>query len=78
MTQPLRSRVAAEVRAEIARQGITYATISDASDISRSSLSRKLAGASEFTLGELVRIAAALNVQASELIARAEMESAAA
>lgn len=78
MTHGFRERVAAEVRAEIGRQGVTASSVSERADISRSALSRKLCGAADFTLEELVRVADVLNVPASALVARAEAAEVAA
>lgn len=65
-------RVAAEVRAEMARQGLTPSTVAAACDMSRSSLHRKLAARSDFTLPEAASVSAALGLTLSALVERAE------
>lgn len=64
--------VAAEVRAEIARQGVTQRSVADASDIHRVSLGRKLRGQTDFYLDEFLRVCEAIHTSPSELIRRAE------
>ena len=75
---PFRDRLAGEVRAEIARQGLTLVNVADAADIARSSLSRKLAGKQDFKMAELTRVAAVLDIPPSTLVARAEAAEVAA
>lgn len=72
MSHPTPANVAAEVRAEMARQGITAAGLSEATGISRASLSRKLRSGS-LTLPEAIRVAEVLRVPLAELIRRAEL-----
>lgn len=67
----------AEVRAEMARQGVTASKIAEASDISQPSLSRKLTGAREFTLIELLQVCGALGVSLATIARRAETQVAA-
>lgn len=67
----------AEVRAEMARQGVTASKIAEASDISQPSLSRKLTGAREFTLLELLQVCGALDVSLTTIARRAESQVAA-
>lgn len=67
-----RQAIAAEVRAEIARQGLTAATVASRSDMTTTTMSRKLAGRVDFTLTELCRVAESLGIKASDLVARAE------
>lgn len=62
----------AEVRAEMARQGVTASKIAETTDISQPSLSRKLSGAREFTMSELLTVLATLDVTLATLAARAE------
>lgn len=62
----------AEVRAEMARQGVTASKIAEATDISQPSLSRKLSGAREFTTSELLTVLGALDVTLATIAARAE------
>ena len=61
-----------EVRAEMARQGITRQTLADRTDISVWAIGRALSGQRDFSLTEVLSIAAALGLPASELVARAE------
>lgn len=63
-----RSAVAAEVRAELARAGIRQADLADLAEISPQALSRKLHGKTPITVEELLRIAAALNLNPSDLL----------
>ena len=70
-TPTLGSQVAAEVRAEMARQDITRATLAVATDIPPYTLSRRLSGTGDLTVTELMRIAGALGVPAADLIERA-------
>jgi len=60
----------------MARQGVTAATIAQAADISRTSLSRKLNGHNEFTVAEMFRVAATLGIPLSDLLRRAELVAA--
>lgn len=72
MNIPTTTGVASEVRAEMARQGITMANMAVATDISRASLSRKLNGTGDFTLAEMIRVSDFLNMTLSDLVRRAE------
>lgn len=65
-------RLAAEIRAEAARQGVTAASLSVSTDIPRSTMSRKLSGASDLSVGEAASICSALGVSLSDLVRRAE------
>lgn len=65
------ANLVAEVRAEMARQATTATRLSQASGIGQSSLSRKLSGASPFTLGEVLSVCDALGITLAELAARA-------
>ena len=60
--------VAEEVRAHLARKRISQAAAAKALGISQSSLSRRLVGASSFTVDEIYRLAALFDIRASELI----------
>jgi DNA-binding XRE family transcriptional regulator len=57
MPQPPVKRVAGEVRAEMARQGVTQAQLAAAINLSQSTLSRRLNGDRSFTLTDLLAIA---------------------
>ncbi len=60
--------VAAEVRAMIARQRLSQTVVADRADIARSTLSRKLQGATPFTIDELYRLAEVFGIDAAELL----------
>ena len=66
------AQLAAEVRAEMARQGVTAAKVAAATNISPASLSRRLNGTSDFTVAEMFRVAGFLQVTLSDLLRRAE------
>ena len=66
------SDLVGEIRAEMARQKLTLANVTQATDISRTSLSRKLNGSYEFTIKELFQVSAFLGVPFSELLHRSE------
>jgi len=76
MNPPTTAGLAGEVRAEMARQGVTAASMARAIDVSRTSLSRKLNGRNEFTVAEMFRVAAFLGMTLSDLLRRAEMVAA--
>ena len=63
-----RMATAAEVRAAIARTGITLKEISGKVDLSLSVLSRKMRGSAPLSVEEIVAIALAIDVQPTELI----------
>lgn len=69
--------VAAEIRAEAARQGVTFLALAEGSGMSIKTCSRKLRGHSGITTTDLWRLAHVLGVSASELVARAEAVDAA-
>lgn len=64
--------VASEVRAEIARKGLTVRSVAQSADLHRVSLGRKLRGQSDFYLAEFIAVCAAIGVQPSVLMERAE------
>lgn len=70
--------VAAEVRAEIAKQGIEVRALSEESGIPRGRLSNRLNEHREFTLGELNAIGEVLGVPGWEFHRRASKQKAAA
>lgn len=72
MDNPTAQRVAAEIRAEMARQGVTAGTVAQATDMSRSTLHRKLTDRTAFTVTEAARVCTALGVPLSEMVRRAE------
>lgn len=63
-----RDRVAANVRAEIARVGIRRAEVASALGLSYAGLSRRLSGAVAFDVDELAALAVLLNVPSSLLL----------
>lgn len=65
-----REQVAAEVRAEMARQRISLTELADATSISPSTLRRRLDSVSPFDVDELDRVAGALGVSPDQLFAR--------
>lgn len=64
--------VAAEVRAEAARQGISISHLAEAARVTPKTCARKLRGRSGITTTDLWNFAHVLGVDASELVARAE------
>lgn len=64
--------VAGEIRAEVARQRLTWRTLAQTTDITPSTLSRRMADPASLSLGELVAICSALGITPSVLLARAE------
>jgi transcriptional regulator with XRE-family HTH domain len=62
MTQSLTQRVAAEVRAEVARQNVTQVELSRILEIAQPSVSRRLNGKFPFDTDELDKLAAAFGV----------------
>jgi transcriptional regulator with XRE-family HTH domain len=71
-TRTLNERVAAEVRASIARKGISQSIVADGAAMSNASLSRKLRGQYPFAVDELLAIAPLLDTTASAILAAAE------
>lgn len=64
--------VAAEVRAEMARQKVTVSDLSDILNIRRATLSERVNGNQPFTAGLLSQVCKALRVSASSLTQDAE------
>lgn len=64
--------LAGEVRAQLARIGLSQADLAERSTLSTATLSRKLSGRHTFTLLEVELIADSLGIRASELLRRAE------
>jgi transcriptional regulator with XRE-family HTH domain len=62
MTQSLTQRVAAEVRAEVARQNVTQFELARILEIAQPSVSRRLNGKHPFDTDELDKLAAAFGV----------------
>jgi transcriptional regulator with XRE-family HTH domain len=63
-----RRRIAAEVRAEIARQQKTQREIADAIGIEQASLQRRLVGARSFRAEELAALAEVLGVPVGQFM----------
>lgn len=59
--------IAAEVRAELARQGLSQSALAGMLGWSQVTVSRRLRSAGQFTVGELEQVSQALNVSLSEL-----------
>lgn len=72
MQTNLTASLRGEIRAEMARQGLTRQSLAVASDMSVWALGRALSGSRDFGFSEVVDVAAALGVSPAELIARAE------
>ncbi len=75
-TLTITQRVAAEVRASIARKGVNQSAIAEQAGMSNASLSRKLRGQYPFDVAELIAIAPLIGTTASALMAAAEAEMA--
>lgn len=67
-----RTSIAAEIRAEVARQKVSKATLAQATDIHVDTLRRRLDGHMPFYAEELVAICHFLNIPVAELLERAE------
>ena len=72
-----RARIAAEVRAELARQNKTRASLSQATGISVDTLRRRLDGVRPFYMDELDSITLFLGIPLVEFVARTESTEAA-
>lgn len=77
-TTTSRNRVAGEVRASIARSGMKPFRIAQDAGIPQSTLSRRLSGKSAFSVDELIKIAAVLDVEVSTFFPSMRQRSAAA
>lgn len=67
-------RLAAEVRAEMARQQVNNPRLADATGIPRVTLWRRLRADSDFTVDELMSVAEFLGLSVQELIDRARAQ----
>lgn len=74
----LAQRVAAELRAEMARQRMTTPRLAHAAGITTSTLRRRLSGESSLTFDEVQTIADCLGINAMRLITTAAPDLAAA
>ena len=68
-----RAAIAGEIRAELARQGLSYTACAAATHISPSTLSRRLAGTKPFLLEEMQSIAQFLGIKLSDLTERTDV-----
>ena len=68
VAERIATRIGANVRAEMARRGIVQQTLADELDISRQSLSNRLAGVMAFRADELVKVADFLGVPVERLL----------
>ncbi len=68
VTQSLPDTVAAEVRAEAARQGIRHRVIAERLGLSQAQVSERMRGGIEFRLSELEQIADLLGVRVQDLM----------
>lgn len=68
MSQRATDYVAAEVRAELGRQGRDQTWLAAQLDVSVMWISRRLRGLTEISVDDLVRIAECLNVPASQFL----------
>jgi transcriptional regulator with XRE-family HTH domain len=57
-----------EIRVNMARKRITQATVAAHLEISRSAMSRRMLGMSDFTVDELYRLAGLFDVSVSDLL----------
>lgn len=71
-----RSAIAGEVRAAVAREGVSARSLAREVEMSPASLSRKLRGDVSFSVEELIAIANFLDVSVTSLIPRAESAAA--
>lgn len=78
MNKPATDAVVLEVRAEMARQQLTIADMSERCGLSVPQLNRRLTGTVELTMADALLISDGLGVALSTLIARAEQAKAAA
>lgn len=69
--------LAREVKAELARQGLTQRALAKRLDVPYRTVQHRLSGRVDIRLTDLDRIATALDVKVSDLMARAEGGSAA-
>lgn len=68
MPKPLNATIAAEVRAEVARQSLTQQQLADRLGEQQWWVSRRLTGLVPFEAAELVRVAEALGVPVTQFL----------
>jgi transcriptional regulator with XRE-family HTH domain len=66
--QPLAKRLTANVRAELARRGISHRDAAQALGLTQSAASRRMRGDVEFSLSEVEQLAALLEIPVTELL----------
>lgn len=71
MNYPSTDKLAAEVRAEMARQRLTPIDVANGTDISYATIKRRLAGQYPFTMEEFGAVARFLGIEVTELYSRA-------
>lgn len=71
-----RSRLAEEIRVELARQQKTYTQLAAAMGVSKNTVTSRLTGRYPFLVDEVAACAAFLGLTTSELIARTEDDAA--
>lgn len=71
VNQTRTAQVAANIRAELARQRVSQRTLADELKMSPAALSNRLAGATPIDVNELSAIADALGVEPADLLGRA-------
>lgn len=69
MTQTLSGAVAANIRAELARQRVSQAQVAERLGLSQAAVSRRLTGQTPFELDEVATVADLLAVAPSHLLA---------
>lgn len=69
LTDQISERIAAEVRAELARQALTQQELADRLGLTQWWVSRRVTGLTPIGAAELVRIAEALNVPVIQFLA---------
>lgn len=67
-TDSLSGRVAANIRAELARRRLTHEEFADTMHMSRQAMTNRLLGRTPISLDELADFAAALDVEPAKLI----------
>lgn len=71
-TKNITEQIAAELRAEMARQKITQTDLADKLFISQRALGYRLNGERKMSWGDTAKVAAALGLKLSEVVIRAE------
>ena len=67
-TSTATDRVAANIRAEMARQRLSQSTVAGAVGMSPAAMSQRLTGKTPIDVNELVRLAAVLDIPAESLL----------